>query len=105
LVRGLFVWASAAVLVDFVVLGLLLRWDLPPWAVFALAGVNPLQSGRVGLVAAIDPELGALGPVGTWAVVAFGPHAAVAWGLGWPFLIGAGALWLARRRFLREDVL
>jgi ABC-2 type transport system permease protein len=105
LVRALSVWAAAAVLVDFVVLGLLLRWELPPAAVFALAGVNPMQAGRVGLIAAIDPEMGALGPVGTWAVVQLGPALSVVWGLGWPFVVGAAAIWMARRHFLRADVL
>lgn len=105
LVRALLVWAACALLVDFVVLGLLLRWELSPLAVFALAGVNPMQAGRVGILATIDPEMGALGPVGTWAVVTLGAHLTTLWGLGWPFLVGTLALALGRWRFLRGDVL
>ncbi len=105
LVRALLVWAACALLVDFVVLGLLLRWELSPFAVFALAGVNPMQAGRVGILASIDPEMGALGPVGTWAVITLGPGLTTLWGLGWPFLVGAAALQAGRWRFVRGDVL
>jgi ABC-type transport system involved in multi-copper enzyme maturation permease subunit len=105
LLRGLLLWMAAVALVDFVVLGLLLRWELPPAAIFALAGLNPVQAGRIGILAAIDPELGVLGPVGTWAVTTLGTGATIAWGLTWPFLLGGAALFGARRTFLRSDVL
>lgn len=104
LLRALVLWIATAALVDFVVLGLLLRWDLPPYAVFALAGVNPVQAGRVGLLAVMDPRMGVLGPVGTWATVTLGQPLAVAYGLGWPVLVGVAALLVARRAFLRRDV-
>lgn len=104
LLRGLLLWITTAALVDFVVLGLLLRWDLPPYAVFALAGINPVQAGRVGVMAAIDPQMGVLGPVGTWATTTLGPGTTVAYGLGWPVLLGILALVGARRAFLRRDV-
>jgi ABC-type transport system involved in multi-copper enzyme maturation permease subunit len=105
LVRALLVWTACALLVDFVVLGLLLRWDLSPFAVFATAGVNPMQAGRVGILASIDPDMGALGPVGTWAVITLGAPLTTLWGLGWPVAVGLLALGLGRRRFLRADVL
>ncbi|MBM4366625.1 MAG: ABC transporter permease subunit [Deltaproteobacteria bacterium] len=105
LVRALLLWAACALLVDFIVLGLLLRWDLSPFAVFATASLNPMQAGRVGILASIDPEMGALGPVGTWAVVTLGAPLTTLWGLGWPFLVGVLALALGRWRFLRGDVL
>lgn len=104
LLRGLVLWMAAAALVDFVVLGLLLRWDLPPYLVFALAGVNPVQAGRVGLLAVVDPQLGVLGPVGTWATTTLGPVATVAYGLGWPIALGAVALAAAWRAFHRRDI-
>jgi ABC-2 type transport system permease protein len=105
LVRALAVWASCALLVDFVVLGLLLRWELSPGVVFTLAGLNPMQAGRVGILASIDPEMGALGPVGTWAVVHLGATLTTVWGLVWPWIIGLLAWFIGYRRFLRGDVL
>lgn len=98
-------WMVTAVLVDFVLLGVLLRWDLPPYAVFFLAGINPIQDGRVAVLAAVDPQLGVLGPVGTWAVATLGSRATLAVTLGWPVILALAAGLLARRAFLRRDVL
>lgn len=103
LLGAVLVWMGAAVLVDFAVLGLLLRWDLPPQAVFALAGVNPVQAGRLGILAQVDPELGILGPVGTWMTTTLGPGMTLAYGLGWPVILGIFALFIARAVFLRRD--
>ncbi|MCK6528411.1 ABC transporter permease subunit [Myxococcota bacterium] len=105
LLLGLSLWAACAALVDFVLLGLLLRWDLPPQAVFGIAVANPIQAGRVGMLAGLDPQLGVLGPVGTWATITLGAPATVAYGLAWPFAVGGAALLGARRRFLKGDLL
>ncbi len=104
LLRGLLAWVTCAVLVDFVVLGLLLQWDLEPRVVFVLAGLNPMQAGRIGVLAAVEPEMTALGPVGAWAVRALGQDVVVAYGLGWPFVLGGLALGWARAAFQRRDV-
>lgn len=104
LLRALLLWIATAALVDFVVLGLLLRWDLPPYAVFALAGVNPVQAGRVGLLAVVDPQMGVLGPVGTWATTTLGGALTGFYGLAWPPVLGVIALLLARRAFANRDI-
>lgn len=105
LLRGIVAWVAAAALVDFVLIGVLLRWSLPPQLVFGLATANPLQAGRVGMLAVLDPELSVLGPVGLWMVSRLGAPGAAAWGLGWPAVAGGLALLGARRAFLRSDVL
>lgn len=105
LVRGLSLWAACALLVDFVILGVMLRWELPAWLVFVLAGLNPMQAGRIGLLAAFDAEMGTLGPVGTWAVVTLGTPLTTAWGLGWPWVVGFVALAWAQGKFFKSDVL
>lgn len=104
LLRALVLWMASAALVDFVVLGLLLRWDLPPYAVFLLAGLNPVQAGRLGMLARVDPELGVLGPVGTWMTTTLGPTLTQVYGLGWPVLVGAVATVVGLVAFLRRDV-
>ncbi len=105
LLLGLTVWTASAALVDFVLLGVMLRWSLPPQMVFGLAVINPLQSGRVGMLAGIDPDLSVLGPVGTWAVSTLGANFTLAYGLLWPVVLGAMALGVARAVFVRRDVL
>lgn len=105
LLHALVVWMAAVALVDFAVLGLMLKWDLPPYAVFGLAGLNPVQAGRIGMLAGIDPELGVLGPVGTWMTVTLGGPLAIAYGLIWPALVGVVALVGAQLAFERRDAL
>lgn len=105
LLRALGLWMGAAVLLDFVLLGVMLRWELPPAVVFALAALNPMQDGRVAVLATIDPAMGAIGPVGTWALTSLGTTATLAWTLAWPFLLGLGAVVVGGRAFTTRDVL
>ncbi len=105
LLAAIGVWMATAILVDFVLLGVMLRWNLPPMAVFLLAGLNPLQDGRIAVLAAVDPQMGALGPVGTWAVSTLGAGHTLAAAVSWPFLLAVAFSALARREFLRRDVL
>lgn len=103
-VLGLLAWLGASMLHDFALVGTLLRWRLPPHLVFALAASNPVEAARIGILSAIDPELSVLGPVGFWLANAFGPHLALAIGVGWPLALGALALLLVRRRLTRMDL-
>lgn len=104
LLRALLVWMAFALLVDFVLLGLLLRWRLPASTVFLLAGLNPLQGARVATLTVLDPEMGVLGPVGTWATATLGAPATIAWGLGWPLVCAKLALAAAWWGFWKRDV-
>lgn len=105
LLRGLLLWMGTVALYDFALIGVLLRWKLTPVAVFALAAANPVQAGRLGVLAGADPALGLLGPVGSWIGVTLGPAGTLSYAVGWPTLLGALVLILARRRFVRRDLL
>lgn len=105
LLRGLLLWMGTVALYDFALIGVLLRFKLTPWAVFALAGINPVQAGRLGILAGSDPDLGLLGPVGTWMAVNLGATGTLVYAIGWPALLGALALWAARFSFVRRDLL
>ena len=72
--------------------------------VFALAMFNPVESVRIALLSAVEPELAALGPVGFWVANTLGPTATFLAGLLWPSLFGAAAFGLALRRFRRGDL-
>ncbi len=96
-------WALAVALLDVALIGVMLQWQLPARALIALALANPVQSARLALLSAADPELAVLGPVGFYAATRLGRDALLALGVGWPLLFGAGSWWLALEGFRRRD--
>ena len=105
LLRGLGVWLVAVALLDFALIGLLLRFHLPPGALFWLSALNPVQAGRLGLLGGTDPQLGVLGPVGTYIATTLGPHLTLVYALGWPLVVAGIAVAIGRWRFARGDLL
>ena len=97
-------WVTAAVLVDFGLIGVLLTWQVEPQAVFALAGLNPVQCARLALLSAAEPELATLGPVGFYLAQRVGADALLALGVVWPLAFGCGTWSFAAYRFRRGDV-
>ena len=97
-------WAGAVALLDFGLIGLMLAWRLDPVAVFGLAVLNPVECVRVALLAAAEPDLATLGPVGFFLAHRLGPGPLLALGIGWPLAFG-GLAWLAAlRSFRRGDL-
>jgi hypothetical protein len=72
--------------------------------VFLLAALNPSEAARVGILASVDPELSALGPVGFWLANFLGSGKAVALAVAWPALLGMFSTWRALRRTQRIDL-
>lgn len=103
-VLAMLAWLAGSMLHDFALIGALLEWRLPPEGVFALAAANPVESARIAILSAVDPELSVLGPVGFWLANTLGPKVAFAIGVGWPFSLGLLALLGARRRLERMDL-
>jgi Cu-processing system permease protein len=99
----LLAWLAAVALLDFGVIGILLRWQLAPQAVLVLAALNPVEAARVALLAGAEPDLATLGPVGFYLTERLGPTGLVALGVGWPLAFGGLALAHALRRFCRDD--
>lgn len=98
------VWALAVALVDFGLIGLLLTWRIEPRAVFALAAANPVQAVRMALLAAADPDLATMGPVGFYLANHWGQRGLLALGIGWPLAFGFGVWLMAVSRFRRGDL-
>lgn len=98
------IWALAALLIDFGLVGMMLQWQLPPSAVFALAALNPVQDARLALLSAAQPELSSFGPVGFFVANKVGAHGLLAIGIGWPVLLGATAWIWAHGSFRRADL-
>ncbi len=97
-------WALAVALLDFGLIGVLLRWRLDARAVFTLAALNPVQDARMALLSGLEPDLANLGPVGFYLTHRVGGAALYALGLAWPFAVGAGAWLFALRRFRDSDL-
>lgn len=96
-------WALGVALLDFGLIGLLLRWRLDPHAVFTLALANPVEAARLALLSGIQPDLAAFGPVGFYAANRIGSGALFTFGVLWPAFVGIGSWGLAYWRFRRTD--
>ena len=104
-VYALLLWLAGSALHDFALIGVLLAFRLEPMLVFTLAALNPMEAARLGILAGVDPELSVFGPVGFWLANTLGPMLTTLLGIGWPLLVGAGALWLSRHRLNRMDLI
>ncbi|MCB9876658.1 MAG: ABC transporter permease [Planctomycetes bacterium] len=105
LMLSVLVWAGAVALIDFGLIGVMLQWNLPAKAVFALACLNPVQGARLALLSAAEPELSTFGPVGFFVANHVGAAGLLAIGIGWPLLLGLCAWTTALARFRRRDLL
>lgn len=102
---GLLAWALGIALLDFALIGLMLRFRLHAPTVFLLSALNPVQAARVALLSGVEPELGVLGPVGFFLAQRLGSGLLLLIGIMWPLCFGAACLMIGRRRFTRGDVL
>lgn len=97
-------WLACVALLDFGLIALLLRTPLPPQAVFFLAALNPVESARLALLSAAQPDLATLGPVGFYLSSRLGPNLLFALGVAWPLAFGALCFAAAARKFSRDDL-
>jgi len=104
-VWALLLWALGVALLDFGLIALMLAWHLNVRVVFLLAALNPVESARVALLSAVEPDLAVLGPVGFFLSTRVGPRALFAIGAAWPAVLGSVVFALALRRFRRADVI
>lgn len=104
LMLALLVWALGTALIDFGLIGLMLQWELPPSAVFALAALNPVQCARLALLSAAQPELSTFGPVGFFLANRVGATGLLVAGIAWPLLLGITAWVWSLAAFRRRDL-
>jgi ABC-2 type transport system permease protein len=105
LMLTILIWAAGVALIDFGLIGLMLQWELPPSAVFALAALNPVQCARLALLSAAQPELSTFGPVGFFLANRIGSTGLLAAGIGWPLLLGVTAWVWSLGAFRRRDLM
>ena len=104
LMLTILIWAAGVALIDFGLVGLMLQWELPPSAVFALAALNPVQCARLALLSAAQPELSTFGPVGFFLANHVGSTGLLLVGIGWPLLLGITAWVWSLGAFRRRDL-
>jgi ABC-2 type transport system permease protein len=97
-------WLAGVALVDFALIGAMLRWHLQPRAVLLLAALNPVQDARLALLSAGGVDLETLGPVGFYLARTLGANGLLALGVVWPVALGAVAFRQALRAFRRGDL-
>lgn len=96
-------WALAVALLDFGVIGVLLRWHVNARAVFVLAIADPVEAARLALLGYLEPDLGTYGPVGFYLANRVGTGALFAIGIAWPAVVGALTATAAFLRFRHSD--
>jgi ABC-2 type transport system permease protein len=96
-------WALGVALLDFGLIGLMLRWRLDAHAVFTLAVVNPVEAARLALLSDLQPDLSTFGPVGFYLANRIGGGALFAIGVAWPALVGISAWIVAFLGFHHSD--
>lgn len=98
------VWVLAAALLDFGLIGLMLRFRLHAPTVIALAALNPVEAARLALLSSAEPTLSILGPVGFYLAHRLGPAWVMVFGVASPVILGTIAWLVALRRFVRGDL-
>lgn len=96
-------WALGVALLDFGVIGMLLRWRINAHVVFGIAVANPVEAARLALLGHLQPDLGTYGPVGFYLANRVGTGALFAIGILWPAFVGVFTGALAYRRFKHSD--
>ena len=97
-------WVLGVALLDFGLIGLMLRWRLHARTVFALAALNPVEASRLALLVSAEPSLTVLGPVGFYLANRLGAGWVEFAGVAWPAIVGTLAWGFARRRFSHGDL-
>ncbi len=97
-------WLAGVAILDFALIGAMLRWHLQPRAVLLLAALNPVQDVRLALLSAGGADLESLGPVGVYLIQSLGAGGLLALGLVWPLALGVAAFQQALRAFRRGDL-
>jgi len=97
------VWAAGVALLDFGLIGMMLKWRLDPHAVFTLAVVNPVEAARLAMLSDLQPDLASFGPVGFYMANRVGPTTLFVAGVAWPAFVGVVSWSVAYLGFVRSD--
>jgi ABC-2 type transport system permease protein len=84
----LLIWLTLVAFLDLILLSVLIKANVDPDAVVAIALANPLQSFRTAAMILFDPQLILLGPSAYLILDRFGITGYVVWALCYPTALG-----------------
>lgn len=98
------IWLVLLLFLDLVLLGVMIREQLPLEAVVAIAVANPLQSFRTAAILLFDPQMVVLGPAAYVILDGMGQAGYLAFALAWPVLLGTACAAFGYRLFRKGDL-
>lgn len=101
---SLLIWLTLVAFLDLILLSVLIKSNVDPDAVIAIALANPLQSFRTAAMILFDPQLILLGPSSYLILDTFGVVGYVIWAIAYPTVLGLGLAALGYWRFSRSDL-
>lgn len=105
IVMMILLWICSVVLMDFILIGLLLKFHFSSEAFFFLTQVNPIQAARLAMIIELDSALSTLGPVGFFIVNQIGELPVLIVGIFWPMILGLIFWWITRKNFIENDLI
>jgi ABC-2 type transport system permease protein len=97
-------WLLLLLFLDLILLGVLIRQQLPPDTAVALALVNPMQVFRTATMMLFDPQLVLLGPTAYVILDRFSEAGYIAFAVIYPVLFGSLCAGLGYQLFKRSDL-
>jgi len=98
------VWLVLLLFLDLILLGVMVREQLPPETIVAVALANPMQVFRTAAMMLFDPDLVLLGPSAYVILDAFGTTGYIAWSLVYPTVVGLVLAGIGYWRFRSTDL-
>ncbi len=98
------IWLFLVLFLDLILLGTMIREQLPPETAVAISLANPLQVFRTASMLLFDSQLVLLGPTAYVILDFFGRTGYLVWALIYPLLIGTSCSAIGYWLFRRSDL-
>jgi ABC-2 type transport system permease protein len=98
------VWLTLLLFLDLILLGVMIRNQLPPETAVAIALANPLQVFRTGAMLLLDQQLVMLGPSAYVILDTFGEKGYMIYALAYPVMLGTLCAYGGYVVFRRSDL-
>ena len=98
------VWLTLLLFLDLILLGVMIREQLPLTAIIAVAIANPLQSFRTAAILLFDPQMVVLGPAAYVILDALGRTGYLIFAIAYPVALGTVCAGLGYVVFRRGDL-